>query len=430
MTLLTLIMYLLGSREAILRVARSRQSLWLGLLFVLAAGFAREYDGEDLLAEPWHLLIPLAASVVSSAVLYGLVRLVAAAHRAKEPLLVPGYLDFLGLYWMTAPLALLYAIPFERFLTAADSVKANLWLLALVAAWRVLLMSRVVSVIYQAPLWATFATVMLFADTVAIVILFATPVPIVSIMGGIRLSESENVLQAVLMLLRFVTVVSWPIWAIATGVALFRRSSEWHYVPITGEGPPVALHLWAFGAVALVAWAFVLPFTQPEQQLRQRVERDLRAGRIEKALATMSAHERSDFPPHWDPPPRVAYGETNPNIVDVYETLDRMAVKPWVRQIYGLSLLNELGASDYSAMWSQLSIEEVERRVAILERLPNRQEGIAEYEWHLRNSLYRNELPDELRARIVALLKENGIDVSVDPLASSDGKAASMEVDP
>src|SRR5690349_21302235 len=66
----TLLAYLVGSRKAVLQVANSRTALWLGLLFVLSAGFAREYDGEDLWHEPWHLMLPLVASLGTSFVLY------------------------------------------------------------------------------------------------------------------------------------------------------------------------------------------------------------------------------------------------------------------------------------------------------------------------------------------------------------------------
>src|SRR5687767_5262694 len=137
MTISTLLKFLVGEREAILTVARTPQAIWIGLLFVLAAGFAREYDGEDLLHEPWHLLIPLGASILSSAILYLLIRAITWFRGAPGPSLLSGYRSFLALYWMTAPLALFYAIPFERFASAADAMRANLFLLALVAAWRV-----------------------------------------------------------------------------------------------------------------------------------------------------------------------------------------------------------------------------------------------------------------------------------------------------
>ena len=65
MTISTLIRYLVGHRRAILEVAESKSAVWLGLLFVISAGFAREYDGVDLLHEPWHLALPLGASLAT-----------------------------------------------------------------------------------------------------------------------------------------------------------------------------------------------------------------------------------------------------------------------------------------------------------------------------------------------------------------------------
>jgi len=63
---------LVGLENAIHALLRSRSTVWVGLLFVISAGFAREYDGESLLHEPWHLLIPLGASLVSSLLLFSL----------------------------------------------------------------------------------------------------------------------------------------------------------------------------------------------------------------------------------------------------------------------------------------------------------------------------------------------------------------------
>ena len=51
--------------------------------------------------------------------------------------------------------------------------------------------------------------------------------------------------------------------------------------------------------------------------MRWTVERDLKEGCILEALNLMSSHPRSDFPTHWDPPPRVGYGEKNPPVIDV-----------------------------------------------------------------------------------------------------------------
>jgi hypothetical protein len=99
----TLFRYLLGNREAILTIAGNRHALWIGFLFVLSAGFAREYDGEDLLHEPWHLVIPLGASLASSFALFSLAYGVTAAKGALWRAFFTNYASFLGLFWMTEP---------------------------------------------------------------------------------------------------------------------------------------------------------------------------------------------------------------------------------------------------------------------------------------------------------------------------------------
>ena len=68
----TVFLYLTGDRRAILQLAASPWTLLIGAIFVLSAGLARDYDGEDLLREPWHLLIPFAASIAASLILFGL----------------------------------------------------------------------------------------------------------------------------------------------------------------------------------------------------------------------------------------------------------------------------------------------------------------------------------------------------------------------
>jgi hypothetical protein len=384
----------------------------LGFVFVIVAGLAREYDGEDLLHQPWHLLIPLGASLATSAVLYVLVRGIAWAHGAQDPPPLGGYLDFLGLYWLTAPLALVYAVPVERFMSAADATRANLWLLGLVALWRVVLMARVVSVLYRIGFFTAMFIVMLFGDTVAVILLSMTELPIVAIMGGIRLSESESALYSTVMLLRVLTVLSWPVWLIGAGVAVFRQQPRWEYQP-AGHPPHsrVAVHVWAVAAGLVAMWAFILPRTQPEQQLRRQVERDLRGGRIREGLATMSAHEPGDFPPHWDPPPRVAYRQTTPDITEVMEHLDVLPAKPWVRAIYVEKYGNGLRGEDYyMGAFSELSPEQLARQLDLIERMPERTLLVRDLQEILQRMVDEySPLPSELQQRIRKLLAEAGV---------------------
>ena len=48
-----------------------------------------------------------------------------------------GYLQTVTFVALTAPPALLYAIPVERWMSMSDAIATNAWFLAVVAAWRV-----------------------------------------------------------------------------------------------------------------------------------------------------------------------------------------------------------------------------------------------------------------------------------------------------
>src|SRR5437870_8327060 len=109
MSIRTLLRYLIGNRQAILDIAAERRSLVLGFLFVLSAGFAREYDGADLVHEPWHLLIPVGASLATSFLLFCVTYGAAGTKKMRAPPFLASYPMFPGLFWMTAPLAWLYA---------------------------------------------------------------------------------------------------------------------------------------------------------------------------------------------------------------------------------------------------------------------------------------------------------------------------------
>ncbi len=134
MTIRTLLRYLIGERQAILDLAANRWTPLIALLFVLSAGFARKYDGADLLREPWHLVLPLGASLVASFLLFCFAY-DARFEQRRRPRFLDAYLSFLGLFWMTAPLAWAYAVPYERFLSPVDAAEANLWTLGLVSLW-------------------------------------------------------------------------------------------------------------------------------------------------------------------------------------------------------------------------------------------------------------------------------------------------------
>jgi hypothetical protein len=411
MTITTLLRFLAGDRDSILRIANIPRAIWIGLLFVFAAGVAREYDREDLLHEPWHLLIPLVASLASSFLLYVLVHFVAWRRSAVQPSLIAGYRIFLTLYWMTAPLALLYAVPFERFLSAADAVRANLWLLALIALWRLLLMTRVIAVIYSAQYTAALAIVLSFADSVLLAALQFFPVPIFAVMGGVRLSEAEQVIQITTLFVSGLGFLSWPFWLICAAVVACHGEPQWRYVPsLSPPNRSISAGMWITAIAAVCALFPLLPFTQREQSLRQQVEIAMLNGQVKHALEVMSAHSWSDFPPHWDPPPKIAYRQSLPNITDLQEQILNMEVAPWVREQYDEKYAYWMhGKLDYFG-WHDMSQSELERHISILEQMPNAKEILRNGHYGLTEKM---EMADEsLRSRIERLLEHAGVPIA------------------
>lgn len=360
----------MGSREAIFALAAHRDTLWLGLIFVMSAAFAREYDGEDLLYEPWHLLLPVAASLGTSFVLFTLVSVVAWRHGVSWHGFWSRYRVFLSLYWMTAPLAWLYAIPAERFLNAGDATSVNLYLLAIVSLWRVVLITRVLSLLFSTSATQVFFVVMLFADTLAITLVSWIDVQILAVMGGVRLTEAEQALAAAKILVILLGALTWPIWFIGTMTLVIFRWSKWHWALVTepltqAMGRPV----WLFGTVSVLVWSLPLPWTQPEQQLRGSVERDFRGGRYRELIATMSAHQRDDFPPHWDPPPRIGGARERRQILKIIPAM-APETAPWVRDLYFDKLAAALGRNEFpmDTLWHEAAPAEI---LSVLESHPN-----------------------------------------------------------
>ena len=333
-TLKTIAQYFVGSRTAILSLAENTRTVWLGFLFVNSAGFAREYDGEDLWSEPWHLLLPLVASLITSLLLFLLVYLLSLRRQANVKNVFASYRTFLGLYWMTAPLAWLYAIPVERFLSAATSVEVNIWLLGIVALWRVILIIRVITVLFNARIETVFPIVMLFADSVLLFLLAYMPRPILDVMGGVRLTDSERTLAGLTLFVQVVGMLAFPFWVIGSGIVFYFGQPAWSYQASIGDRlRKIHLSVWRVALMSILIWSVILPFTQPEQRLRFQVERMLRTGRLQDAITMMRGHRIDDFPPHWDPPPRLGYHERTPRMMDLIEMVNE-GPDDWVRHVY------------------------------------------------------------------------------------------------
>jgi hypothetical protein len=406
MTIATLFGYLIGSRTAILRIAATRGAVWIGALLVFSAGLAREYDAADLVAEPWRLFVPFGASLMTSSVLYFLVYVAAWRRTIEPPSFIPTYVTFLSLYWMTAPFAWLYALPVERMMSAGNATLTNLCLLGVVSIWRVTLMTRVVHVLFGSSIIEAFWLVMFFADTVALTILYLTPIPILKLMGGIRLSESENVIVGTALLVGFAGVISWLIWFIGACTIIASRKRNWTAAELI-PCERIRLAVWCFAACMILVWGFSLPFTQPEQRLRSSVEVSLARNDIAEAIHQMSQHDQNEFPPHWNPPPNLAYANPHPPLLDVLEVMLRENAAPWVRRIFVEKLESQV--SFWSFRWPDLEAAQKDRQLSIIERLPEGNSLVAQHPEAFLGIAYIEEEPGR-RERVRALLTKAGHD--------------------
>ena len=87
----------------------------------------------------------------------------------------------------------------------------------------------------------------------------------------------------------------------------------------------------------------------------------------------MSRHEPADFPPHWDPPPRIGYTSSAPPLLDIIEQIVAHPPADWVRQVYVNKLRDRFGDSygyEFSFYWTSLTLDQRERFVTAMESLP------------------------------------------------------------
>jgi hypothetical protein len=378
MSLSTLLGYLIGLRSAIEQIAADPWAGCVGLALLLSAGLARTYRSRDLLAQPWHLLLPLAAALTLSSVLYLFLYAVLAEKWAGPPPFWAGYRSLLGLFLLTAPLAWLYALPFERFLAPARAIGARLGVLALVAAWRVALMTRAVGVLLDGGTTAAFFLVMLVADAALLVGLIVTSLPrreaastpqLLSHMGGVPpprpRSRDQHLLTSVTCAVAALAVLTLPLWGV--GVYQMRPSADSWRRLAAAPGPWSApdAGVWSLVGGAALFFLCLLPWSQRPQRLRGRVERLLKQGQVAAALELMSAHARADFPPSWSPPPTRDFREP-PTLLGVLEAVTAGNPAPWVRAAY-LERFKEYLAEP---VWYWYYDADLERLAALLARLP------------------------------------------------------------
>jgi hypothetical protein len=294
-----------GAREAITSLAASRATLPTGIVLVLLTSIARNHDQTWIGESPVRWVLgPLLFSLMSGTWLFLTVYALGIRSNWNIELQNRSFWRdwpaFMGLFWMTAPVAWLYAIPVERFLDPIQAARANVALLATVSLWRVLLFARVVQVIgsvrYRDALrWVLMAA----AIETAVIIFFATfGEAIMRGMAGLRYSPAQEVLYRALNI-AFTGAIG--VGAIAIFIELvFGREAPRSRLPVQrGDTLP----RWFLAGVT-VFWMGVAVLSQPGVRRTAHVEALMNSGQFREALDFLASHPPDQFAPGRPLPPR------------------------------------------------------------------------------------------------------------------------------
>jgi len=338
------VLYLFGHRAAIERIAATRHAWAVGALLVLSAGIARNYDHLDLLREPEWFIGPFPASLVSILFIF---QCLAGPLKLRA---VGGYwrqqAAFLTLAWLTAPCAWLYGIPVEGMTDIVTATKWNIAFLAVVAAWRVAIITRALSVLSGVTTRRALPLVLAPAALEMMLGSYFKSLSLIGIMGGVRLPPHTQLLKDAS---DFTAAAScWVFLAAVLACCLTRgvAARPLHRPP--DGGPRLGL---ASAALALALWALVSLPTQPAIANRQRLEALIRAGDYPAAAAFAAARTREDFPEHHDFPPR---SEFQPLLIDLLDALPADA-PVWLRDEWtGKAVLSLSGQLPTFEAWREL----------------------------------------------------------------------------
>ena len=350
---------------------------------MLLTGIARNYDQLYFRETPFWLIGPLLFSLFSGSFLFGVVQRFVSSHQAEKVGVWGQWRSFMGLFWMTAPVAWLYAVPVERFLGSYEAALANLTLLAIVSIWRVLLMSRILSVVWEVPFLHCLGWVLVAASIEVIGTFLVGGIAggqlekgILAGMSGMRNSPEEDL---ILSTLAGVWKSSWLV-LMGTSIALAARQFEGTGLNFPrmekGKAPVITLL-----ALSVVWIALAFP-AQREQQRYAEHAALLDGGQHKEAIEFLGRHQPADFPPGRRLRPSPYEREVWTALPKTIAMIDTNT-PAWVRELY----LSHLGTST-KHRWSQhRSLEDVAAMFKALELLPESRAWLKQNE----NALARQE---------------------------------------
>lgn len=330
---LDLVGFLFGIRGSIERLLQARQSLVLATALVFTAALAREYDAVSLTHKPWDLLGSFGASIILCTIIYLMVIGCLWIGWRQKPS-ARDYKVFLTGYWLTAPLAWLYAFPIETMASEIESLRFNLTALSVVSIWRVLLFSRVVSIIYAIAFWRSLVWVLVPCMAIAFYFLVSAILPMVSIMGGIRMTETQAMIYA------YQNNVASIIFFAAVPVLVLFAYSELapahpsRQLSITTNSNRIAGQLWVVPVLVLGLLGVGCSKFQPLLWRAEMVNRLLVEGKFAEAVAELERQGREQFPEAWEPPPNFSDAENGrPSMLAMLHSLREQQASIWINDL-------------------------------------------------------------------------------------------------
>lgn len=324
-TILDVLRFLLGQPDAIRKVAATRWMTLVAFVFIVSAALARNYDFHLLHKEPIWIVGPLVMPLITSCFVW----LFVSAYCSGNRLLSRDFIGYFRCFLMTAPIAWVYGLPVEEWMSPLDAAQANFGLLLFVSLWRVTLMVLVIWTLFRPPWLAAVFAILLPASLEMGVANFLTSFgySMSAGMGGLRLSPEEAFLASSS---QFVTRASLTIFMLClVGTAVFA------VFPSGKKGGGfeeprrrLSLGVPVLALLAVLAWGALATQVQPRLNLRAEVQ-SLAEARDFEGLETLFAdRERGDFPAN-----QRVIGKYARTYLDVkMDLLERGKIPDWLRE--------------------------------------------------------------------------------------------------
>lgn len=325
-------LFLFGFKPSIRRVLRCPASLFLALSLVATASMAREYDAVSWWHHPKDLAGPFAASLMFGSILFVVILACLGSIGRKSQSVWRDYRVFMTGYWMTAPLAWLYAVPIEIMADEIGALRFNLTMLSIVSIWRVLLFGRVVAVQFGLPMLAVLPWITAPCMVIAFFAVMSSMLSMVSIMGGIRLTQTQQILvnyQSAVSAVCFYGIIPTLISGV---VALVMLRGNWNRKDeVKGFCVVLDRCVWAWPIFAAIVLLCGASYFQPKLYHATKVESLLEKGDVVEAIEMMEQRGPSHFLPDWDPPPKFPDRDSQtPSVSVIVSAIEQTRCDQWI----------------------------------------------------------------------------------------------------